>query len=222
MCSEPHKFLFCFYQTWYGDIASLARVSCGKKIVCYLQGQSHNNKGSYDQNMSLSTVSSELLIPWQPNLLWWYIIISQSVSWKKIKKYCYQGQGHSEGSVCQCLSRWYLVNRQTFCYQTWYCGAPSWARVSCRKIALLFSKRLGCYFQKDWVAIFKKIGLLFSKRLCCYFQKDWVAIFKKIGLLFSKRLGCYFQGQDHSEGSKLYWIFMYRILSVALISLEVN
>ena len=33
--------------------------------------------------MILSTVFSELLIPWQPNLVWWYITISQNVLWKK-------------------------------------------------------------------------------------------------------------------------------------------
>ena len=49
---------------------------------CYLQGQGHS-EGSYDQNMTISTTFSELLIPWQPNLVWWYIIISQSILWKK-------------------------------------------------------------------------------------------------------------------------------------------
>ena len=46
------------------------------------QGQDHS-KGSDDQNMTVSTILSELLIPWQPNLVWWYIIRSQSVLWKK-------------------------------------------------------------------------------------------------------------------------------------------
>ena len=32
-----------------------------KRLVCYFQGQGHS-KGSYDQNMTVSTVSSELLI----------------------------------------------------------------------------------------------------------------------------------------------------------------
>ena len=31
----------------------------------------------------LSAVVSDLVTPWQPNLVWWYIIISQSVLWKK-------------------------------------------------------------------------------------------------------------------------------------------
>ena len=71
-----------FCKIWHCDAALCARVSCGKKLVCYVQGQGHS-KGSCDQNMTISIVSSELLIPWQPNMVWWYIIISQSVLWKK-------------------------------------------------------------------------------------------------------------------------------------------
>ena len=41
-------------------------------------------------------------------------------------------------SKCQCLSKWYLLNRQTFCYQNMV--TSSWARVLCRKIGLLFSR----------------------------------------------------------------------------------
>ena len=39
-----------------------------KKIVRYFQGQGHS-KGSYDQNMTVSTVSSELLILLLQNLV---------------------------------------------------------------------------------------------------------------------------------------------------------
>ena len=39
-----------------------------EKNVCYLQGEGHS-KGPYDQNMTLSTILSELLIPWKPNLV---------------------------------------------------------------------------------------------------------------------------------------------------------
>ena len=52
-----------------------------KRLVCYFQGQGHN-KGSYDQNRTISAVSSELLIFSLPNLVWKYSIISQSVLWK--------------------------------------------------------------------------------------------------------------------------------------------
>ena len=39
-----------------------------KRLLCYLQGQGHC-KSSYDQNMTISTVSFELLILLQPNLV---------------------------------------------------------------------------------------------------------------------------------------------------------
>ena len=61
---------FC-YQTWYGSAASWA----------LLFSRSRSQQGlmwsKYD-----SAISSELLIHWQPNLVWWYIFISQSVLWK--------------------------------------------------------------------------------------------------------------------------------------------
>ena len=53
--------------------------SCGHFVVVTI----FKVKGSYSQNMTLSVILSELLIPWQPILVWWYIIRSQSVLWKK-------------------------------------------------------------------------------------------------------------------------------------------
>ena len=38
----------------------------------------------------------------------------------------------------ECSSQRYLLNRWTFCSQTWYGDAPSWTRVLCKKIDLLF------------------------------------------------------------------------------------
>ena len=74
-------------------------------------------------------------------LVWWYMIRSQSVLWKKLV-YCIQGQGYSEGSKCWCLSR-YLLNQQTFFLQTWYCDSL-WVRVSSKKIDLLFQGQDHC------------------------------------------------------------------------------
>ena len=68
-------------QTWCGGILSWAGLSCRKKIVCYLQDQGHS-EGLYDQNMTILTMASELLILLQPNLGWWYIFLSESVLWK--------------------------------------------------------------------------------------------------------------------------------------------
>ena len=82
----------------------------------------------------------KMLIPWQPNLVWWYVIISQSVLWKKLD-YCIQGQGHSKfQNVNECLSRWYLFNHWNFYYQTWYVDASLWAWLSSKKIDMPSSR----------------------------------------------------------------------------------
>ena len=64
-------------QTWYCDPSLWAGVHA-KRLVCYVQGQGHS-KHAYDQNMTVSTISADLLILLPPNLVWWYIIISQNV-----------------------------------------------------------------------------------------------------------------------------------------------
>ena len=111
----------------------------GKRMFSIFKVKVTARAHNYNQNMALSSISSELLISWQPNSVRWYIIISQSVLWQKLDC-CVQGKGHSEGLKCKCLSRWYLLNLQIFCYQTWYCDASTWAGVSCKKIGLLFSR----------------------------------------------------------------------------------
>ena len=49
-----------------------------KKLVHYCHCQRHR-EGLYNQNMTISTISSKLLVPLQPNLVLWYSIICQSV-----------------------------------------------------------------------------------------------------------------------------------------------
>ena len=91
----------------------------------------------------LSYISSELLILLQRNLVWWHIIISWIVLWKDwifvvVKvKVTEKVQNSSE-----CSSEWYLLCCWTFCNQTWYGDATSWAKVSC-KIGLLSSSSSG-------------------------------------------------------------------------------
>ena len=105
---------------------SVKRKKKKKFLFCYLQGQGHS-EGSYDPDVTLSTIFSELWIPWQPNLVWWYIIISQNVLWKKCDN-CIQGQGWRVKNVNVCL-----LNHQTFCFQTWHCDAATWVKMSCKK-----------------------------------------------------------------------------------------
>ena len=54
-----------------------------EKLLCYLHCQSHS-EGSYDQNITVSTLSLELLTIVQPNLVLWYYIIKWSVLWTKL------------------------------------------------------------------------------------------------------------------------------------------
>ena len=114
-----------------------------EKLIHYLQCQGHI-KGLYNENTIIFTISSKLLVCLQTNLVWEYSTISQSVLWKngitafKVKV---TAKVHNVGG---CLSRWYILNCRTFCYQTWYGDAVSWARVSCKK-------RLVCYFQQGFI-----------------------------------------------------------------------
>ena len=60
------------FVTKFGMVMQHYEPECHAEIFCYcccyLQGQGHS-EGSYDQNTTLSTIFSELLIPWQPNLV---------------------------------------------------------------------------------------------------------------------------------------------------------
>ena len=62
-----------------------------KKMVCYFQGQG-NSKGSYDQNMTVFTVSAELLIL-LPGLIVHY---HKPKCLREKWDCCVQGQGYSK------------------------------------------------------------------------------------------------------------------------------
>ena len=123
----------------------IAGVSCEKVGLLFSRSGSQR-KGSYNENMTVYTIFSELLILLPPNCCCFLIgYYHRPECLMKLLDCCVldygiQDQGHSRGSKCQYLSRWYPLNHQTFCNQTWYCYATSWARVSCKK---------------DWFAIFK-------------------------------------------------------------------
>ena len=92
MSSEPPNILLPNLLWWYIIIRG-ARVSYGN-IALLSSGQGHS-KSSYDQNMSVPTVSFELLILLQPNLVLWIFIIKLSVLWKKEEEKndcCFQGK----------------------------------------------------------------------------------------------------------------------------------
>ena len=62
------------------------------KLFCCLQGQGHN-EGAYNQNMFVSTISSELLIFFTTKLIFMVHNFKLECPVKKL-----QGQGHSNGS----------------------------------------------------------------------------------------------------------------------------
>ena len=121
-------------QTWYCGVLSWGKLSGrkrNKQLVPYRQCQGHN-EGLYNQNMTISTMSSKLLVRLQPNSVLlvqhykpecpagkkkWITALKVKVT-SKVK------------NVSEYLSGWYLLNHKTFCYQTWYGDAADWARVS--------------------------------------------------------------------------------------------
>ena len=66
---------FC-NQTWYGDATSWAKVSCKK--IGLLSSSSGSQWGLIWSDMTVSTISAELLIFLQPHLISWYVIVSWS------------------------------------------------------------------------------------------------------------------------------------------------
>ena len=107
-----------FNQTWYGGVLSWGRVLCRKKMVHYLLCPGHS-QGLYNQNMTMSTVSSKLLVHLQPNMVWQYSIISQSVLWKHLVTAFRAKVTAKVQNVSDRLSGWYLLIYRTFCYQTY-------------------------------------------------------------------------------------------------------
>ena len=64
MSSKPSNILFSNLVFWFFIMSQSA-----KRLICYFQGQVYC-KSSYNQNMTISTVSFELLILLLPNLVW--------------------------------------------------------------------------------------------------------------------------------------------------------
>ena len=118
-------------QTWSDDTSLWARVNCEKNYVV-LHSRSWSQwrvKISVFIQMLLSKLPNILL----PNLVLWCIIISWSVmqiDWFALFKVSVTA-GALVIKIWQCLLN--LLNHSTFCYQTWYSDAVSWARVLYRK-----------------------------------------------------------------------------------------
>ena len=70
VCPDDIFWITEHFVTKFGMVMQHHEPEChaGKKIAFHLQGQGHS-EGSYDQNMTLSTIFSVLSIPWQPDLM---------------------------------------------------------------------------------------------------------------------------------------------------------
>ena len=141
-------------------------------------------------------------------------MIGKSVLWKNWVT-AFKVKVTAKGQNVDVWSRWYLLNRQTFCCQTWYCDASLWAGVLCRMICLLFSRSRS------------QQGLIWSK-YDSFYHVFWIAnsFATKLGLIvhyhkpecLMKKLECCVQGQGHGKISECQWLFI-QMLSSEMLNL---
>ena len=138
---------------------------------------------------------SKLLILWQPNLVWWYIIISHCVLWEKIWISSFKITAAMKGQMSLFVGMISSKPPSIF-FQTWYCDASLWVGVSCKKIDLLFSRSK---------SLQELIWPKYDNFYCTFWTADPFAT--KLGLIvhyykaecFMEKLVCYVQGQGHSN-----------------------
>ena len=109
-----------------------------KRVICYFQGQGHC-KSSYNQIMTISTLSFELLVLLLSNLVWQHYHKPECFMEKL--DCCVQGHGHSKISKC----KWTFVQK-----------------ISSESLNLLLPKLVWwciimsqIVFQKDWFSVCK-------------------------------------------------------------------
>ena len=99
-------------------------VSRAEKLGHCLQCQGHG-KGLYNQNMTIFTISSRLLVCSQSNLVDSTASLAGVFFWKNgITAFKVKVTAKVQ-NVSECLSGRYLLNHGTFCHQTWYGYAAS-------------------------------------------------------------------------------------------------
>ena len=108
-----------------------------KRLVCHFQGQGHS-EGSYKHNMKLISIFWTA-DPFATKLILMYIIISWIVLWTDWIALLWSRSQEVQNSS-ECSSGRYLLSCWTFCDQTWYGDASSWAKVLCKKISLQYSR----------------------------------------------------------------------------------
>ena len=132
-----------------------------ERLFCCLEGQGHS-EGSYNQ-IWLFNMSFELPIPITTNL--GLVAYHQKLDCLMKRLDCsvvvkVEVTGRVQNSS-ECSSGWYLLNCWTFCDQTWYGDASSWASV----------------MQKYWFAVFKlKVMMrVHIIKYDCFYHIYWTA-----------------------------------------------
>ena len=142
--------------------------------------------------MTVSTISAELLIFWQPDLIGWYIIISWSILWKNWITVFKVKLTAKFQNVNKCLSRQHFLNHWHFYCQTWYGNASLWARLSFKKIGLLSSRSrslLRITWLKKWLfnILYELLILLQVNLVWWHIIIRWIVLWKDwIALLWSR------------------------------------
>ena len=174
-------------------LCSIMSQSVMRKHCC-LWGQGHS-KGSYDQNMTLSTIFSELLFTWQQKLVWWCISSNQSVLWRKKNRLLHSGS-KSQRRVKM------LIFVQMISFKL-----PN---------SLFPNLVLWCFIIQE--LIWSK----YDKFYCIFWIDDFFST--KLGLIkhyhkpecYMEKLDCCVQGQGHSNTSKYQWMFIQMMFSESL------
>ena len=144
-----------------------------------------------------SALLSEMLFLWQPNLVWWYIIIRQMAcvkSWITAFKVKVTVKVHN---VYECLSILYFLNHQTFCHKDWL------AVFKVKVTAGAHMIRMQQFHYIFWTAdpFATRLGLMVH-----YYKPEYLL----------KKLDCCVQDQGHSKSSKCQWMFVQMIPSELL------
>ena len=132
---EQHD-LFCFAGPWGENEFAMPKAGKSRERIWKNKVEWIRKVGICETEFLATTTAttfSKLLITWQPDLVWWYVIISQSSLWKKKWITAFR---------VKMLIFVHMIssNHQTFCFQIWYCGASLWVEVSCKKFDMLFSR----------------------------------------------------------------------------------
>ena len=113
-------------------------------------------------------------------------------------------------SECPRLSRWYFLNGQTFCHQTWHFDASSWAVVSCKSVGLLFSSSRSQ--QRLMWSDYDSFYYIFGTADPSATRLGSIVHYHKPECLM-KKLDIWVQAQGHSNIFNCQWMFVQMVSS---------